>query len=131
MNCLANKELAFLDNYIHQLESPKCHGKCHLPNKTKHDSVHWHDFETEVDEKKRAVLKAAKKTMQSQINYQLLKGTQDWNLLELLFDYVSRADNKALLEYCRQVYGSVTFRDMSPIMWCQKDTNLERCRKYD
>lgn len=106
---MAHKELGNLDDHIHIMESPKCHGKNCLPNKLKHDSVHWHDFNVEIDEKKRATLKAVKNTVQSQVNYQILKGTQDWALLELLFDYVSRSDCKALVGYCRQVYG---------MFWC-------------
>jgi len=64
LNCGAHKELESLDRYIHRLESPQCHEKCQTPNKAKHDSLHWHNIEKDIDEKKRAVLKAIKAAVQ-------------------------------------------------------------------
>ena len=46
-----------------------------------------------------------KREVQSKVDYQILKGTQDWSLLELLFDHVSRMNSQALIRFCRQVYG--------------------------
>jgi len=64
LNCGAYTEMESLEKHIHTIESPKCHEQCLAPNKAKHNSLHWHDVEKEIDGKKRAVLKVVKAAVQ-------------------------------------------------------------------
>jgi hypothetical protein len=45
-------------------------------------------------------MKATKKAMQSKLDYQLLRGTQDWTLFEKLFKFIEKHDFTALERFC-------------------------------
>jgi uncharacterized protein YfiM (DUF2279 family) len=66
----------------------------------------WNDVAKDLDAKQRGVMKATKKTMQAKLDYQLLRGTQDWELFEKLFKFVQKHDFTALERCCQDVYGS-------------------------
>lgn len=96
LNCGAHKELETLQERVHSLENPKCHEQCQKAaiTKAKNDNYLWRDIADDIDIKKRALLKSLKGLVQSSIDYQILKGTQDRALLELLFDYVGKRNSK-------------------------------------
>lgn len=102
---MAYQELKALDAYLRELKAPQCHSKIHQPNRENHEPMHWHSFLASMEGKKREVFDLWKAELRYEVKHLLLRGSQDWELFEMLFNYVSKLDCTELEGYCRKVYG--------------------------
>jgi uncharacterized protein YfiM (DUF2279 family) len=103
-NVAAQHEIKALKVYVKWIGADSEHGLRDVAPESM--SWSWNDVAKDLDAKQRGVMKATKKTMQAKLDYQLLRGTQDWELFEKLFKFVQKHDFTALERCCQDVYGS-------------------------
>jgi uncharacterized protein YfiM (DUF2279 family) len=103
-NVAAQHEVKALKVYVNWTGADSEHGLRDVAPESM--SWSWNDVAKDLDAKQKGVMKATKKTMQAKLDYQLLRGTQDWELFEKLFKFVQKHDFTALERFCQDVYGS-------------------------
>lgn len=102
MNYAAQRRISTLEDVVKSIG-----GACsHNDGPVKPDSTNWNAIEKDIETRKQAVYRALKKSVTSQFEAQPLKGSQDWNFLQLLYEHVLEKEPKVVERFSQLVYGS-------------------------